>query len=144
MKELRQGICQESQKEVSVEKRMGECFSGKQPDSVQEERTSCKPREQSWTTSPKGQTQIDGRKPSKGSGSRKVFLKGKVRKRANSSLKEFVPIRRVIIGILPYVKIPYLYLDANLATNVCSDTLKLMAGPVKSRRKVVGKDQLPH
>ena len=46
-------------------------------------------------------------------------------------------------GILTYVKITYLNRDANSATNVFSDILRLTGSPVKSRRKVVGKDQLP-
>ena len=68
---------------------------------------------------------------------KKVLLEGKVKKRANISSKESVRIRRVIIGILPYVKIANLYQDANSATNVCLDTLRLMGSPEKSRRKVV-------
>ena len=42
--------------------------------------------------------------------------------------------RRVIVGILPYVKITSLYRDANSAINVCLDTLRLMGGPEKSKK----------
>ena len=42
----------------------------------------------------------------------------------------------MIFGNLPYVKIA-LNLDANSATDVCVDTLRLMDGVVKTRRKVV-------
>ena len=65
-------------------------------------------------------------------------------KRAQIFSKGLARIRRVSIGILPYVKITNLYRDANSATNVCSDTLSLMGSPAKSRSKVVGKDQLPY
>ena len=73
-----------------------------------------------------------------------VLLEGKARKRANNSSKESAQIRRVIIGILPYVKITSLNRDANTATNVGLDTLRLMGGPVKSQRKAVEKDHLPY
>ena len=52
------------------------------------------------------------------------------------SSKESVPTRRVIVGILPYVNITRLNRDADSATNVCSDTLRLMGSPVKGRRQV--------
>ena len=73
-----------------------------------------------------------------------VLLEGKARKRAKNSSKESAQIRRVILGILPYVTITSLNRDANTATNVCLDTLRLMGGPVKSVRKVVEKDHLPY
>ena len=41
-------------------------------------------------------------------------------------------IRRVIVGILPYVRMTSLYRDASSATNVCLDTLRLMGGPISS------------
>ena len=68
---------------------------------------------------------------------RESFWKERPENRAKKSSKELVQIRRAIIGILPYVKITNLYRNANSATNVCSDTLMLMARPVESRRKVV-------
>ena len=64
---------------------------------------------------------------------------GKGRKRANITSMELVRTRHEIIGILPYVKITHLNRDANLATKVSSDTLRLTSSPVKSRRKVVGR-----
>ena len=73
---------------------------------------------QSSSPAPKAQTQIDGRKPSKGIGSRgeKVLLEGKVRKRARNISKEIARIRRVIISIVPNVEITNLYRDANSAS----------------------------
>ena len=62
----------------------------------------------------------------------KVFPEGKVRKRAKVTLKEIAQLQRVIIGILPYVKIAHLNRDANSATNVSSGTLRLTHSPVKS------------
>ena len=70
----------------------------------------------------------------------RVFLEGKIRKRAKMTSKELVRIRRAIVGTFPYVKITYLNRDANSATSVCSDTLRMMDSPVKSRRKVEQKD----
>ena len=88
-------------------------ISGKQLDSVQEETLAVSATEdivdkaQSSSRPPKTQTQIDGRKPSKGFGTRGESLSGRKRQKAckNLSSKELVRIRRVIIGILPYVKI---------------------------------------
>ena len=60
------------------------------------------------------------------------------------SSEDGVRNRRMIIGILPCVKITSLNRDANMATIVILDTLRLMVSPVKSRRKVVEKDQLPY
>ena len=48
----------------------------------------------------------------------------------------------MITGIVPYVKITSLNLDANIVTIVNSDILRLVGGPVKSQRKVAEKDQL--
>ena len=72
-----------------------------------------------------------------------VLLERKVKDHAEKSSKEIVRIRRVTIGILPNVKIAYLYRDENSATNACLDTLRLMGSPAKSRRGVEGKGQLP-
>ena len=47
----------------------------------------------------------------------------------------------MIIGILPYVKITKLNRDANSATSVFSDVLRLTDSPAKSQRKVVEKDR---
>ena len=74
----------------------------------------------------------------------KVFLEEEAGKRAQVTPKEIARIRHVIIGILPYVKITNLNRDAKSATNVCSDTLRLLASPAKCRRKVVAKDLLPY
>ena len=64
----------------------------------------------------------------------KVLLEGKVKKRPKVTSKEIARIRRVIIGILPYVKITKLNRDANSATHVC---LRLTGSSARSRRKVV-------
>ena len=98
-------------------------ISGKQLDSVQEETLAVSATEdivdkaQSSSPAAKTQTQIDGRKPSKSLPlAEKVSLDGKVKKRANFSLKELVRIRRVIVGILQSA------VSANSATNVCRHT----------------------
>ena len=53
-----------------------------------------------------------------------------------------VRICHVIIGTLPRVSITSLNEDANMATNVDSDMLRLRRSPSKSQRKVERKDQL--
>ena len=68
-----------------------------------------------------------------------VLLERKVKDRAKITSKEIVRIRRLIIDILCYVKTTCLYRDANSATNVCSDTLRLMGSPFKKSKKSVGK-----
>ena len=67
----------------------------------------------------------------------KVYLEKEAELRADISLGESEPIRRVIIGTLPCVKITSLNRDANMAKHAYSDTLRLMGSRVKSRRKVV-------
>ena len=95
---------------------------------------------------PKMQTQIDGRKAFERHWlpGEKVSLERKVRKCAKVTSKEIARIRHAISGILPCVKITHLNRDAHSATNICSDTLGLMGSRVKSRRNVVGQDQLPY
>ena len=66
----------------------------------------------------------------------------KAGKRVNISSQESVRIRRVVFGVLSYVKITSLYRDANSATNVSLDRLRLVGSPIKSQRKVLEKDQL--
>ena len=63
--------------------------------------------------------------------------------RADISLMKSVRTCHVIVGALPCVSITSLIQDANMAKNADSDTLRLMGSPVKNRRKVVWKDQLP-
>ena len=93
-------------------------------------------RPSAWTPAPKPQTQTDGRKPSKASCLRGESPSGiEGRQACKISSEESVRIRRVIIGILPFVKITKQNRDANSATNVCSHMLRLTASPVKSRRK---------
>ena len=74
----------------------------------------------------------------------RVALERNAGKRATNSSEENVRNQRVILGILPRVSITSLNRDANMATIVNLDTLRLVGSPVKSRRKVVGKDQLPY
>ena len=70
-----------------------------------------------------------------------VLLERKVKALAKKKILErkFVRIRRVNIGILPYVKITKLIRDVNSATSVYSDILRLTDGLVKRRRKIGGK-----
>ena len=63
-----------------------------------------------------------------------VFQEGNIKERADITSQETVRIRRVIIGILPYVKITYPNRDANSAKSA----------PTNSRRKDVEKVELPH
>ena len=73
-----------------------------------------------------------------------VHLERKVKERARIILKGIVRIRRVIIGMLPYVKSTKLNRNANSVTSVYSDILRLRESPVKRRRRVVKEDQWPH
>ena len=68
----------------------------------------------------------------------KVLLEKDVDLRAEISLGESVRSRRVLLGTLPCVSITSLNQDANMATNVNSDTMRLMESLAKNR----GKDQL--
>ena len=86
------------------------------------------------------QTQIDGRKPSKGVGTRRESRSGKKGQKAcRSVLKGKCTNLSCDNWHPPYVKITYLNRDANSATNVCFDTLRPMGSQVKSRREVVGR-----
>ena len=91
-------------------------------------------------------TQIDGRKYLRQAlaAGEKVLLEGKAKKCVKVTSKEIARIRRVILDILPNVKITNLNRDANRATSVDSDILRLSGSQVKSRRKVVRKGQLPY
>ena len=73
-----------------------------------------------------------------------MLLERKVEGRAQITLKGVVRIRRVIIGNLPFAKITNLNRDANSATSVSSDMLRLTGSPVNSRRKMKDNYQLPH
>ena len=113
MKGLRQGVSVKSRKgkNVSVERfsEWRNVISGKQMDSVQDG-DCCSFRhgsdrgqqEQSSSPAPKTQTQIDERSPRKALVPReKVLLEGKVRLRANVTLKDMAQIRRVMFWHLP-------------------------------------------
>ena len=100
--EAGESVISQKGKNVSVERRMVSVESNwtvfKMRDRGQRARSS--------SLAPNAQTQIDGRKPSKGTEPRKkTFPEGKGKKRAKITSKELVRFRRVIIGILPYVKI---------------------------------------
>ena len=130
-------------RKVSVERKVGECDRRKasgqcsRGDSCRFNHGSNRGQNaQAFSLAPKTQTQMDGRKPSKGFGSReKVFLENKTRKGAKKSSKELARIRRKIMGILPRVKITNLNRDANFG-NQCLDTLRLMGSPVSRRSGV--------
>ena len=94
---------------------------------------------QSSSLAPKTQTQNAGRRPPKSTGprGRTSFWTERFRDRAKITLKESLRICRVIIGILPYVKVTNPNRDAHSATSVCSGILRLTSSPVKSGRKVV-------
>ena len=55
---------------------------------------------------------------------------------------EIVPIRHLVIGILPYVRTAELRLDAHMVTNAIFDMTRRMRSPATSQRKGVRKDQL--
>ena len=61
--------------------------------------------------------------------------RGSTRKRSRPGARN----RHVINGIFSCAKISSLLPDANSATNVCLDTLRLMGSRIKSRRKSGGK-----
>ena len=69
----------------------------------------------------------------------KALPEEKAESRAKLSSYESVRTRRVIIGTLPYVKI----LDAYMAINAVSDTLRRRESQARSQSNVVRKDQLP-
>ena len=54
-----------------------------------------------------------------------------------ANFEQNATIRHVVIGTLPRVSITRLNQDASMATNVMSDTLRLMGSPAQCRRKVV-------
>ena len=60
-----------------------------------------------------------------------VYPERKVKERARITFNEIEQIRRVIIGIHPYVKITKLDRDANSATSVYSDILRLRGSSVR-------------
>ena len=66
-----------------------------------------------------------------------VHKERKIKTRANIISKETARIRRVIIGILPCVKIAKLTRDANSAISAYSSTPRLTVSPLKSLRRVM-------
>ena len=73
-----------------------------------------------------------------------VLQEGNIKERAEIASKETVRIRRVIIGILPSVKITNQKRDANSAKSANPGTERVTASPARSPRRVVEKDLLPH
>ena len=67
----------------------------------------------------------------------KVLLEKDAELRVDISMVESVRTRYVIFGTLPCVSRTSLNQDANVAKKADFDTLRLMGGPVRSRRKVV-------
>ena len=130
-------------KNVSVVRRMGECYHWKANGQCSRG-DSCSfihgsnlgQRAQSSSLAPQAQTQIDGRKLSKGIGPRGDWKERDPSDRAKTTSVEIARIRRVISGILPDVKITNLSRDANSAISICWDILRLTGSPVKGRRKV--------
>ena len=64
-----------------------------------------------------------------------VHQEGNVKNHARIMSKESAQIRRVIIGIFPYVKITKLNRDADSAISACSSTLRLTVSPEKIEEK---------
>ena len=141
--EIGESVKSHKRRKVSVERIMGECCQWKATGQCSR-RDCCSfshgsnrgQRAQSSSSAPKAQTQIDGRKPSKGFGPEgespsgrkgleacKHFLKGTC---SNSSCNYWH---------LSACQTTNLYRDANSATNVCSDTLRLMGSPKKVEEK---------
>ena len=111
---------------VSVDRRSGRMLSLESNWTVFKRRVlcSCQPQRtnrgqkaQSPSLAPKARTQTDGREPLERFGSQEThsFWKKWAESKAKKSSKESVRIRRVIIGILPYVKITSLCRDAHSA-----------------------------
>ena len=72
-----------------------------------------------------------------------VLLEREIKDRAEITFMETVRIRHVIIGILPYVKITKLNLDASSVTSSCLGTKRMAVSPTQSRRQLVEKVLLP-
>ena len=70
-------------------------------------------------------------------------IKALFEKRAESHVGgKIVPIRRIVTGILPYVKTTFQKQDADAAKIVIADMLSWRRSPTRSRRKEVRKDHL--
>ena len=135
-------------KNLSVERRSEECYQWKTNGQCSRGDSSsfshgsdCGRRTRSSSRAPKKlRHRLTEESPRKAwAPQEKVPLEGNVKNCAKNTPKELVRIRRVIVGILPHVRITYLNRDANLANYVHLDTLRLTDGPVKSRRKVTEK-----
>ena len=72
----------------------------------------------------------------------RIPLAGKAGNRAKKSSKGLVRIRRVIFGILPYVKFTNLTRDANSATNVCSGHTVADGQPIQKSNKSGGESSV--
>ena len=99
---------------------------------------------QSSSPAPKAQTQTDGRKPWKGFGPRGESPSGwKGQRACNSFLKGKCTEPSCDVWRPPVSELKLLNRDANMATTARLDTLRLMGSTVKTRGKVLEKDQLP-
>ena len=124
---------------------MGECYQWKATRrcsrgdscSFRHEDNQREKKAQSSSPAPRSPTQNDGRRPSTGNAGEVVHPERNVKNCARITSKEIVRSRRVIVGILPYVKVTKLNRDANSAISACSDMLRLTGNPAKIRRKVV-------
>ena len=134
----------QKEKKVSVGRMMGECYQWKANGQFSHGNSRGQPAQSSSLALKRRRNRLTERRPStEKSPGEVVFLERKVKERTKNTIKEVVRIRRVIVGILPYVKITNLNRNANSATSASSDILRLTDSPVKSRRKVVEKDQWP-
>ena len=140
MRGLRQVYCLRPKKgkTPALKGNQENAMSGKQKDGVQEETLAV------FATAKVVDNRHKSSSSTEKSPGEKVRLEGKVRKRASKTSGRIAKLRRVIIGLLPCVKITSLNRDAHSATSVCSETLRSTGSPVQSRRKVVEKDQLPY
>ena len=93
---------------------------------------------QSSSPAPKAKAQTEGKIQSKGQ-----VVEGRAHPEQEAEFRPEIPseesvrLRHEKFGTLPCVSTTSLNVDANVATDVDSDTLGLMCSPIGSRRKVV-------
>ena len=135
----------QKEKKVSVGRMMGECYQWKANGQFSHGNNRGQPA-QSSTPAPKSRHRLTEREDLRQESpqGKSSFWKERSKSVQKNTFKEVVRIRRAIVGILPYVKITNLNRDANSETSACSDILRMTDSPVKSRRKVVEKDQWPY
>ena len=133
-------------RKVSVDRKIRECFQWKatgqsaRGDSCRFSHGSNRgQRAQSSSLAPEARTQIDGRKPKK-----RALLGDKAESCAQTSSKESARIRRVIVGILPYVKNYKSDSGCKFGDQCLIRHTEAGGQPSKKSKKSGGKDQLPH